>query len=109
MRFAAIVMTGCSFFAVEKPAEPPLPPGPCTTSRAAPVADTVVAVGAGVVAVLGLVVLSAASNSHGDSNTIGTALGALMLVPSVPILVIDGSSAHYGFHHTARCRELTGR
>ena len=99
---------GCSFLFVEGPPAPDQIPfrrmddSLCTESRAAPVADIVLA---GAVPLVGLVRLSAPGDSTGLSST-----EAAVAVTSVLVLSgVELVSSIWGFHTTGKCRRYTAR
>jgi hypothetical protein len=116
MRIPAMLemLGACSFVFVSGPPDHAGPKDECTESRIAPIADTVIAVGAagGGIALL-------ASNTpcnHPDPNNnidclgsglgdgIGKAIGALLLVPALVYAV----SALHGYSATGSCRRAHG-
>jgi hypothetical protein len=88
------VLGGCSFIAVRRPSRQR---ADCTSSRRAPIGDsllTVAAIATALVGLFGLVVV--------DPDDTG--LKALAAVGSVSTVVF-GVSAGYGFYETGKCRE----
>jgi hypothetical protein len=104
----ALASHGCSWLFVEGPprvAPPPQFPLDCTTSRAAPVIDTIIAAPHALLAVVGV---AAMSDADSDSETDGIAhvLGGLIFLYGLSVTLVYGLSAHSGYRDTRRCREL---
>ncbi len=114
MRYAALslLLASCSWVAVRGPADPPQPPGDCTTTETAPRLDR-----AGMVAgiagiVLGGVFVVAASNcssSHppgynSDTCTAEGGFGVIVGLPSAVAAITYAISAHYGNERIDACR-----
>ena len=103
----ALLLSSCSFVSVTPPADPPKPPGDCTTSKSAPNADAVVAVLGGIGIVLGLVIISSAkscaSNGGQDCTAMG-GFGGLILIPSAVFGLGWGVSAINGYSNVNECR-----
>ncbi len=86
-----------------RPPDPPPPahvPIDCTESNAAPVLDLLVAVPNGLIALVGLAILS-----EGDDE-ISEAIGSTLLIIGGLTALLYGLSARSGFDSSARCREL---
>lgn len=105
---------GCSWVAVHAPPRPAQPEAPldCTESRAAPAADTALAVLSGIGAGLGLLV-AATEKSCSDSGAWGSLFcmtsseRTALVGTSVALLaagVVFGFSAASGYRDTAACR-----
>jgi hypothetical protein len=73
----------------------------CTASRAAPIADTVVA---GAATVLGITALGATIDCSRTGDC-GESAGPAVLVLTGLVLAGAGMSALYGFYQTNRCRD----
>ena len=113
MRPLALVLLGaCSFVSVRGPADPPAPPGDCTTSHAAPALDGIGAIAAGLVTVLGVVLIVDAAghtcrsgiDQNCESYGAEAGLGILIGVPSAIALATYSASAVYGHHRVAACK-----
>jgi len=97
----ALATQGCSFVFVRPPPDSPVAGGPprCTESRAAPIADTVLAGAA--LALFAPSLGAALSCSPNCAENAGPALSIL----SGAVLLATAGSAIYGFHETNRCAE----
>ena len=95
-----IATNGCSAIFVRPVRPPQADEAPrCTESRAAPIADTAVAVAA---LTLGAVALGPALSC---SPNCAENLGPGLAIVSALVLVGTTTSAIYGFQETGRCRE----
>lgn len=109
----AWLLSACSFF-ISGPAEdwqarPPDRAPDCTSSRAAPIADTVGAVAFGVPAAA-LLIGRCGPGDHDQEvdqtcEAITNAMGVVLLVPTA----LYGVAAAVGYGKTARCREAVRR
>ncbi len=113
--FVAIVAViggpGCSFALVRRPPVIAMPDAPCTESRAAPIADVVLAtaevVGAGLV-IAGVGSSSCMSNTPGGCAFTDLSGGLVQVTAAAGLLIAAAAqtgSAVYGFHTTHACRE----
>jgi hypothetical protein len=99
---------GCSWLVVSKPPAGPVEPTAeldCTSSRAAPIADTVGAVifAAIAVPVLYDLIATGCGKEPGEpQDAICAALG----FPALGLATVYGFSAGYGYKHTGRCADL---
>ena len=95
---------GCSALFVQGAPRPGTVEAPeCTSSVAAPVADSLVALGAGA---LGLAALGATIECHRQGDCAEN-LGPGLLGLSALVFAGTMTSAVYGFHQTGRCRQAT--
>jgi hypothetical protein len=104
--FTAVLLAseGCSaLFVREGPRHATLEEPDCTSSAAAPIADSVVAIGGALLTTAGL---GATIECHQRGNCAENA-GPLALILGTVALGVAGASAIYGFRQTRRCREAT--
>lgn len=106
-------IAGCSWIFVQKAPDGPVeraPPATCTSSAAAPIADTVLA---SVLAAGGLALVIGAATKPGPSDPYAAtvnaaytvtvaAAGGVLAASAIPWAF----SAAYGYSHTADCREV---
>ena len=88
---AAVLSTGCSFFAVSTPSRRPAPPLSCKTESAAPPLD---AVGGGLALLLGTGAIYDDRNTRSEYRGLGTVYVGL---PLLAIGALYGLSATYGY------------
>ena len=99
--------TGCSFF-MRPPPDSATPPVSCTSSRAAPIGDTV---GAGILVTLAIIGLGnwlTGSTCEGNSFCItdNQKDGRTVFLITAPPAAVFGIAAGVGYTRAARCREM---
>ena len=99
----AVLTQGCSAIFVRSPArDSATEPPSCTESRAAPMADALLA---GVAATFGAAGLTQTLNHCSPSSDCAESFAPGLAVLGGVVLLTAGASAFYGFHQTKRCRE----
>ena len=99
----ACLASGCSWIGVRSPSPRGEPLTHCTTSVAAPVLDTIMAILGGVLVAGGIAV---ASEKIADCDGCFRGVGILFgVVPGVLITTTSTASAAHGYSATAECRE----
>ena len=103
LALCALLAQGCSAIFVRPPAADATsePPG-CTESRAAPLADALLA---GVAATFGAAGLQATLNQCSPSDNCGETLMPGLAVLGSAVFLAAGGSAYYGFRQTRRCAD----
>jgi hypothetical protein len=100
---------GCSLILTRGPEVEIQPPPPCTTSNAAPVADTVLAVASAALAGLGVAAATSGSSCSGQGFGgigcgIGNGVGDIAIAVGAPLTVLFAVSAGFGYNRTSACR-----
>jgi hypothetical protein len=98
-----LFVSGCSLLTVSGPKAPPAAPA-CTSSNAAPVFDTVMAVAFAVAA--GGTGFAASQNEEGSSG-IDRGIDTGVFAISLPLAVLFAVSAGLGFSRVSKCRAAT--
>ena len=98
----SVLLTGCSLLFTRGP-DGPAAPGDCTEGRAAPIVDTVLAGGTLLLtaAAVGGAVQCVTKEPTGPEKPADPSLCAAVFLP---LGVLEGISAAYGFYTTSRCR-----
>jgi hypothetical protein len=94
-----VLLAGCSFLFTRSPETPK-----CSPSRAAPIADTVVA-SIGTV-LLGLGILSSIQGCRNNDEGICTDVTTLFLVSGGVLSAAFWPSAYLGYHRASECEDL---
>ena len=88
---------------MDKPPDPPPPPNApvyCSTSKAAPTLDLVIAVPHALLALLGLVILTESDNDGDEvGEAIGDVFGTALLIEGGAVALLYGLSARSGFKY----------
>ena len=97
--FATLVaLSGCAFVTVNTPADAALQTdAACTTSRAAPIVDTIVASLTAAAATVGL---------YGQIVQPDSPVGLLIMLPAGALTTLFSWSAGYGYQSASHCRHL---
>jgi hypothetical protein len=102
----SLVLTGCAAAVMPSPHTITAMDRRCTTGRAAPVLDTVVAAAGGIVAVAGLLVIArTAADDDVDHPAVPYTVGGMSAGVGVAAATLWGFSARHGFRSASACEQ----
>lgn len=101
----------CSWIFVDSPPSHQPPAGTpvyCTTSRAMPVLDVIIAVPNALVALIGVAIVADGDDGT-ENDEIADAIGTGFIISGGIPAALYGASAYSGFKKTRKCREMQRR
>jgi hypothetical protein len=105
MRAALLALSACSYAFVTPPADPPQPPGDCTTSFVAPGLDLLGAIAGGAATLLGGALYVAGSNGNKQDSGAVAGGGIVIGVPGLVAMIAYGFSTGYGHRAVDNCQK----